>query len=355
MKTETPKRTRVNDRFQLKKGDAILISRTDKLGDLILALPFIESVKRRHPDCRVDVMASLYASPILENNPQVDGIVRVQSDQLLSNRGYRRELQQKLSAGKYKVAVMLFPERHISRMVYNVGLPNRIGTAGRFHSILYNHRLLHSRKANKKHESEYNLDFLKYFGEGTTVTQPTVFLTEREVQAAERMLQRKEVNSPFVAVHPGSGGSAESWPMNRFVDLYADLKSKGIEVLFTGSQPERREIEEIAQERQIELTSVMGDTDLRMLAAVLSRATVTVANSTGPLHLAVAVGTPVVGLYPARRIMSPVRWGPLGSGHKIIVPSINECTCPTDNCRCMETITVNEVATAVREIHEHSV
>ena len=345
-------RTRVSDRFQLQDGDRILVSRTDRLGDLILALPFVESVKRRHPGCRVEVMASLYASPVLENNPNIDGIVRVQGDQLLINRGYRRELKQKLVAADYKVAVMLFPERHISRLVFKVGIPNRIGTAGRFHSVLYNYRLLHSRKQNRKHESEYNLDFLRYFANGPTVKEPVVFPTEREISAAKRMLGNIGVSGPFVAIHPGSGGSAESWPMSSFLDLYTDLKDKGIEALFTGSQPERQQIEELAQERNIELNSLMGDTDLRLLAALLSQATVTVANSTGPLHLAVAVGTPVVGLYPARRIMSPVRWGPVGKGHKVLVPTVGECTCPPEQCRCMNSISVDDVSTAAREIYE---
>jgi len=58
----------MNQVLQLQPGDRILVTRTDRLGDLILALPLVETLKVRYPECRVDVMASLYASPILENN-----------------------------------------------------------------------------------------------------------------------------------------------------------------------------------------------------------------------------------------------------------------------------------------------
>ena len=94
---------------------------------------------------------------------------------------------------------------------------------------------------------------------------------------------------------------------------------------------------------------ITGQTDLRTLAAVLSQASTVVANSTGPLHLAVAVGTRVVGLYPSKKAMSPVRWGPLGEGHRLITPAQTECHCPPRQCRCMETITPEDVARMVVE------
>jgi len=76
---------------------------------------------------------------------------------------------------------------------------------------------------------------------------------------------------------------------------------------------------------------------------------VVVANSTGPLHLAVAVGTKVVGLYPGKAVMSPARWGPTGKHDRVIVPTSLECKCPPNQCRCMLTITVDKVAQEVAE------
>ena len=91
----------MNKIIELAAGDRILISRTDKLGDLILALPFVESMKKRYPECRIDVMASLYASPILENNPSIDRIVRVQNDMLVRDALYKKDLLHRLKLSKY--------------------------------------------------------------------------------------------------------------------------------------------------------------------------------------------------------------------------------------------------------------
>ncbi len=346
---------KMSDQIDIQSGDRLLVSRTDRLGDLVLALPFVETLHARFPDCPVDVMASLYASPILENNPSIDRIIRVQNDQLTTSRHYRKELEHRILKGEYKAVVVLFPERHISQLLYRVGVPVRIGTAGRFHSVFFTHRLVHSRKANKKHESEYNLDFLAYFPEGGTVHEPTVYPTPKEIANAHRILDSQGIARPFIVVHPGSGGSAERWPMDRFVELYSHLNRNGRQVVITGSEPEGEAVRKIAADKGITLNEITGQTDLRTLAAVLSLASAVVANSTGPLHLAVAVGTKVVGLYPGRQIMSPVRWGPIGEGHRVVQPEVEQCRCPAGRCRCMETISVEQVAEAVGAVYDNAV
>ena len=334
--------------IDIDPGDRILISRTDRLGDLILALPFVETIKARYPECRVDVIASLYASPILENNEQVGKILRVQNDQLLSNKLYKKDLLQKIKKEKYKLVVVLYPERQISRLFYDAGIPVRIGTAGRFHSIFFNTHLIHSRKKNLKHEYEYNLDFLKFFQKGPKVTFPRVYLRDKELHNPRRILGNAGVDGRFIVLHPGSGGSAERWPMENFIRLYELLEARGVNPVISGSDPEGEMIDDVAQSLGVRVRKITGDTDLRTLAAVLSLAEVVVANSTGPLHLAAAVDTKVVGLYPSRRAMSPVRWGPMGRKGRVIQPEGVECQCPHKQCTCMALITPEQVAHEVQ-------
>jgi len=336
--------------LDLRAGDKILISRTDRLGDLILALPFAETIKARYPECRVDIMASLYASPIVENNSNIDGIVRVLNKQLGGDRLYKRDLLQKTRQANYRVVVVLYPGRHISQLFYKANIPIRIGTAGRFHSVFFNHHLFHSRKSNRKHECEYNFDFLKFFREGPTINRPTVYPREKEFQNARRILEKSGVEGKFVVLHPGSGGSAERWPIERFIELHYALEQEGVQVVISGSEPEGTVIDEISKRMGITVRKIAGETDLRTLAATLSLAEVVVANSTGPLHLAVAVGTKVLGLYPGKAVMSPARWGPLGKHDRVLVPTSSECKCPPNQCDCMMTITVDRAAKQVTDL-----
>lgn len=340
----------MNKPIQLQDGDKILISRTDKLGDLVLALPFIETLKKRYPNCVVDVMASLYASPILEHNNAINKILRVQNDQLLSNNLYRKDLLQRIKKENYKIVIVLYPERQISRLFYKAEIPIRIGTAGRFHSIFFNTRLLHSRKKNIKHESEYNLDFMSFFKDGETVTVPKVYLTEKDILSAKKILKNAGITSDFIVLHPGSGGSAEAWLSERFIELYKKLESKGMVLVVSGSEKEGEQFDNLSHSiGYSDLNKITGNTDLRALAAVLSLAKVVVANSTGPLHLAVSVSTKTVGLYPSKKAMSPTRWGPLGSGNFVMLPG-GKCDCPVGKCSCMEKIVPDEVATQVLKI-----
>ncbi|MBU8932441.1 MAG: glycosyltransferase family 9 protein [candidate division Zixibacteria bacterium] len=334
-------------KIDLKPNDHILISRTDRLGDLILALPFVETIKARYPECRVDVLSSLYASPILENNPSIDRIVRVQNDQLMIDKLYKKDLLHRIRLGEYRVVVALYPERRISQLFYKAGISARIGTAGRFHSVFFNQHLFHSRRTNKRHEYEYNLDFLEFFRDGKIARTPHVFLKEKELSNAQRILRKVGVDGSFVVLHPGSGGSAEGWSPERFLRLYRQLRERGVEVAISGSEREGGQIRKMAHQMNLDLRDISGETDLRTLAAVLSLAEVVVANSTGPLHLATAVGTRVVGLYSGRKVMSPQRWGPVGNQHRVIQPPNPDCQCPPRRCRCMETISIERVADEV--------
>ncbi len=337
-------------RLLIPSGSRLLISRTDRIGDLIMAIPLAESIKLRHPDCEVHVMGSLYASPVLENNPNIDGIVRVQHDQLVGNGRYRVELQGKVQRAGFQLVVVLYPEPHVCRLLYRAGVPIRIGTSRRFHSLYFNQYIHHSRKTNRLHESEYNLDFLRFFGDGPTVTMPRVCLTEKERLNAERILTSKGITGDFVVVHPGSGGSADSWPLDHFLKLVEEMSQGGMPVLLSGSITEAPVIQKMIDGMNIKAASIAGETDLRTLAAVLARARLVVSNSTGPLHLAAAVGTRVVGLYPNKRVMSPVRWGPLGANHIVLQPSGSVCRCPEKRCECMRSMSVSVVANTVRNV-----
>jgi ADP-heptose:LPS heptosyltransferase len=121
--------------------------------------------------------------------------------------------------------------------------------------------------------------------------------------------------------------------------------------VLSGSEEEGKRLRKLARKLKLPIKDIAGQTDLRTLAAVLSLARVVVANSTGPLHLAAAVGTRVVGLYPSRKAMSPRRWGPVGEPHRVMQPDSIECHCPPRGCQCMEKITVDQVAEEVLSLY----
>ena len=102
-------------KIDLRHGDKILICRTDRIGDLVLSLPFIETIKLRYPDCPVDVMVSDYAAPVLENSPVVRNKIEIDNHLLKTDNDYKSDLRRQLISEKYAVAVVLYPEKNISQ------------------------------------------------------------------------------------------------------------------------------------------------------------------------------------------------------------------------------------------------
>jgi ADP-heptose:LPS heptosyltransferase len=100
-----------------------------------------------------------------------------------------------------------------------------------------------------------------------------------------------------------------------------------------------------------------GTLTIPELAALLGQASVVVANSTGPLHLAAALGTPVVGIYPQLTPMSPRRWGPYTTRKRVLVPDApadcGDCA-KGERCRCIETITTDQVYHATMDLLEQT-
>ncbi len=304
--------------ISLDPGDRILVSRTDRLGDLILALPVVESLAQRFPEVSIDVMASLYASPVLDYQPHIRKVWRLQSSQLRKSGAYRKDLLARIRREEYRAVLILYPQRLVAKLLYDAEIPLRLGTAGRFHSVFFNEHVYHSRKKNLKHESEYNLDFLELFADGPTVTAPRLVTTEREQRYARRVLDEAGIGDNYLILHPGSGGSSETWPVEKFIELAEHLDDT--QIVFTGSRDDAPIQELLPGSLRKRSATMIGTTDMRTLSAIIAGAETVVANSTGPLHLAAALGRRVVGLYSAKPGMAPIRWGPLGTGHEVLTP-----------------------------------
>ncbi len=294
------------DRITLPKKPRIVVTRTDALGDVILTTPVYRALKDVFAGSYLSVVCREYTEPILRNNPYIDECITVEEERSTQ----LPELTACLRAGAFDVAIVLFPSRFIATALRDAHIPIRVGSARRFHSWKFTHRVNHSRKRNDKSEAQYNLDMLCVLGVTTTDCTPEVYVPEQEINTARQILADNGVSSGFVVLHPGSGGSALDWPLSQFVRLADELRKRGAPVVFTGNKHEAPGIELAMRTMTARCVSLAGKTSLLELAGVLKLADAVVANSTGPLHLAAAVGTPTVGLFPRNASMSPVRWAP---------------------------------------------
>jgi len=331
----------------------ILIVRTDRIGDVVLSLPMIAALKSLAPQSFIGFLLRAYTRDLVADQPGLDQI-------LLYDRGGERkrfrEMLSELRSHRFDAVIVTYPTLRLALLVFFARIRWRVGTGFRWYSFLFNKRVFEHRKTAEKHEAEYNLSLLQIFGAVKTTSFPHLMLGPRNDQEAVEVLNEMQTRnrSPFVILHPGSGGSARDWRPESFGRLAARLASRGTTVIVTGGPGEDRLVDTVVQHSAGSAKPAPRSLPLLTLAALIRKAGVFVSNSTGPLHIAAAVGTPVVAFYPPIRQCSPVRWGPLTDRKVIFEPSSADCPrCkggPCESNDCMDLITVEDVERAVNSL-----
>ncbi len=331
--------------------DRILVVRTDRLGDVILTLPVCAELHRSHPGISVAMMVRRYVGPIVTGNRLVDEVLWY--DDASGNPRPLDEIVSDLRARRFDAAVAVHPTPRIAWMLARAGVPVRVGTGYRLYSPLFTHRVYDHRRSGERHELEYNLRLLTALGipSGMVETPLDFGISPSAASrtAISRILQSLGVSpgADLVVLHPGSGGSSREWLPERFRELGLNLsRMRNVRVVVTGTPAEERVLLRVVSDARPEIVSLAGMLRMDQLSALLERASLVVANSTGPLHLAVALGTPVIGLYPPIAAMSPRRWGPYGDRTLVIAGEgpVNCRKCAGGGqCGCMLTISVERV------------
>jgi heptosyltransferase-3 len=231
-------------------------------------------------------------------------------------------------------------------------IPVRIGSASGAELPQWcNHIVFTKRYGWPRHEAQRNLRMLIPLGIATDGALPYV---ERwmNLRAPAVRLPADLPQDGYVVLHPFSAGSAREWPIAHWVDLATRLAHSGRSVVLTGSPAESQRLaaQWPAISRGPKIFDAFGRLDLQQLCHVLQRADSVVAASTGPLHLAAALGTPTLGLFVPRKGLTLDRWAPLGA-QAVGVQAHRNCpgrrTCDAPSCACMQELLPQMVVAAL--------
>jgi ADP-heptose:LPS heptosyltransferase len=297
------------------------IFRSDAIGDLILTLPMAFAIKAHNPLAQVSYCVQEYTQDLAMLCPAIDDVLSIPSRDVQGN---SRSFSASLKERSFSTAIFAYPRPFLALAAKLALIPGRIGTAYRFYSFLFTHKQYEHRRGGSFHESEYNLHLLQSAGipeyrHDGALLHITEFLSE---EAALVLRSCGFGKSPYIILHPGSGGSAKDWDVRSFAALGASLAESypGHGILVTGTLKEADKIRAVVESSGPMARRLTEELPLNIFSAVIANAAVLVANSTGPLHIAAALGIPVVGLYPDDPALSPQRWGPLGNRNAILTP-----------------------------------
>lgn len=326
----------------------ILVVRPDRIGDVTLSTPVFSSIRAARPEWRIAALVRPAVAPLLGGHPALDEVLSLATDDkptFDNTRGLARRLAQY----KFDVALHLFSDFWISLAVWRAGVRVRIGPASKLARIFYNVAVVQRRSKGTRHEADHNLDLLAPLGI-PPLRAPHLPASPENLGESANLLRTGKKN---IGVFPGMGGSARNWRAAQYAELIALLQAGGWHVILMGGAADRALVDEVENACPASPARYTGDT-LPRLAAFISQLDCFVAPSTGPLHIASAVGTPAVGIYCPIRVCLPQRWGPIGARDTALtppdVPACERCIGP--QCAwwdCMDRLTPASVADAVKE------
>jgi len=355
--------------MQLDKHLRILVVRPDRLGDVILSTPVFEVIKRHYPKAHLTLLVKEVVTPVLKGLSSVDHFMIFDPDKKHAGiKGFFR-LYNEIKRRQFRIAVVLQSNWKIAFALFLARVRYRVGPLSKLHSFLFYNRGMRQRRSHvEMHESDYNLQLLRKLGirVGSRHVSTQVSISESVKKAAlDWLLKNGWADSRnTVLIHPGMGGSALNWPESHYCELIRALRLAGRQVLVTGG-PSEVELHE-------RLKSALGSDggkvlyyisanllSIDFLGGLCSFCEVVVAPSTGPLHLAVALGIPVVTFYPPIRVQSALRWGPYlidESKASVLVPEVycgQDFECLGNLCNyfpCMKSLSVRKT---LEEIDRH--
>ena len=335
----------------------ILIVRTDRIGDVVLSLPMAAIIKKHFPECHITFLLRRYTSPLAENNPYIDEVITlVEKD---GNPSVGINVSQ--LKDRFDTCVVAYPKYALALILFLSNIKTRIGTGYRWYSFFFNKKIYEHRKHGERHELEYNIRLLEQLGISEEVNEENVLFgispSQENVDIIKNDLIKLGVDSSkkIIIVHPGSGGSAIDLPVKKMKAIINSLSLKPVEILITGSSSEM----ELCQSLVVNSSTInlAGKYNLGELVAIVDHSDLMIANSTGPIHIAAALGKDVIGFYPKFTAASPKRWGPYTAKKKIFSPTIDCKDCTRKQCgklNCMDSISVEEVVESAKTFLSNS-
>lgn len=266
-------------------------------------------LKLNYPEAEIDFMVNKKISELIEHIPNITNIIGIEKVRL-------NEIKNICKTNKYDIAILVKPEFMIALALFLSGIKYRLGSAYRWYSFLFNLKHKQHRKYSVKHEAEYNTDLLDELNCKRTGKSKPVLTVEQEndekIQQRFKELSLNNSNKKII-IHITTGGSALTWRTENFIELVNLLSHKGeYTILLTCSSEDKKIINSFYQKLdKTDNVYIFTNMNLKEFAALIKSSDLFVSNSTGPIHIAAAVGCFCIGFYSPRITESAVRWAPI--------------------------------------------
>lgn len=305
----------------------IILSKTNQMGDLLLALPIASALKKLAPTCHIICLAREYTRPIAEHYQHIDEFADWNSISAQSEQGAVNAL----AALRADIIVHIYAVKAICTLAKKAKIPLRIGSGRCLYSWWTCNKLVNiSRSKSGLHETQLDMMFMKAFGVKKHYSQADIiqlrcFKPFAKQAACLSLLDNKKFN---LIMHPKTRGQHIEWTPQRFAELIALLPHDKFNLFVTGNAQEGQQIRAEIVTPYPHVHDLTGKLSLEELMQFIANADGMICASTGAVHIAASYGIYTLGLYAPIRPFHAGRWGPVGDKAETI--TINK---QCDDCR----------------------
>lgn len=328
----------------------ILFIKPSSLGDIVHAMPTLVALRRAFPSAKVDWLVKRQWAGLVE---RIEGVDRVWSVEP-GLKGWMSRVPD-LRAAQFDLAVDLQGLFRSAAMGWLSGARSRIGFANAREGAAWWYNLRVAVPTSDMHAVDRYLLVAKSIIEEDPGSAEFRFrIPQSDHNQVDRLLERAGITAgmKWVAMNVSARWPTKRWPARSFASLSDRIVENGIgPVVFLGGPDDRSDVVIVRNMMKTNSIDLSGLLPVELLPAFLERAAMLVTNDSGPMHIAAAVGTPVVSMFGPT---SPVRTGPYGSGHTVLTHPVPCGPCFSRTCRnaisleCLERISPEQVLAAVR-------
>ena len=337
----------------------ILLIRTDRMGDLVLSTPTIRAIRQAGPNAKISFLVNHANRSLLENHPALDEVI------VFDKRGEHKsfsgmmKLARELRSKQFDQALILHSTNRTVLLPWLAGIPKRVGYARRLPWLL-THRLEYNKRLGEKHEMEYTLDLVRLAGFEVKSKNHTLEIAyQLEAQAAvDNWLKAKGIafSEQIAVLHPGASCPSKRWDPERFAAVADQLyRQHSLPVVVIAGPGETHLAKAVQQAAETQVVVTEEPLPLVQLPWLMKRARVLISNDSGPVHVASAVGVPVVAIFGRwGGGLSPTRWGPTGKDSVVLHHDVGCRPCLAHRCQvdfeCLKAVSVDEVVEAASRL-----
>jgi lipopolysaccharide heptosyltransferase II len=338
----------------------ILIIRTDRIGDVLLSTPVIKVLRERFPSSFIAFMARPYAEDIVKSNPYLNEVIVYDKygvhKSFLSTLKFALALRRK----KFDIALILHPTNRAHIITFLAQIPKRIGYRKKF-GFLLTDSIEDLKYLGEKHESAYNFDLLKTIGIENTSNELCLPINEEDRDFIDSLLKEKNIleKDKIIAVNPTASCRSKIWSPIRFGKVCRKLVDEfNVKIGLICSEKDIDICRKVASFMEKRSFIILSGLKLKQLACFLKNSELLISNDSAPVHIAAAVGTPVISIFGRNQAgLSPTRWRPLGKEDIVLHREVGCRICLAHNCQkefeCLKAITDEDVLNAARKFRKN--